>query len=148
MSYDEALQTLNVSPESSAEEINKAYKKLMLRYHPDLNKDPDALTKATTINAARDLLMDPLMSHKGIAPKIEYTINFRPGEIKDYITMAIAESGAAYIYNAKGSTINFSKGQIGRFINFLRDALKSDILEDDEKQEIKSTLQHVLGQLR
>nr|CAD2183965.1 unnamed protein product [Meloidogyne enterolobii] len=52
-------KTLDVSQNASKDEIKKAYKKLMLKYHPDKNKnDPKALEIAQKINAAYDILKD------------------------------------------------------------------------------------------
>jgi curved DNA-binding protein len=49
-------ETLEVSENSTTEEIKKAYKKLAKKYHPDLNKDPKAEEKFKEINSAYDVL--------------------------------------------------------------------------------------------
>nr|CAD2207365.1 unnamed protein product [Meloidogyne enterolobii] len=52
-------KTLDVSQNASKEEIKKAYKKLMLKYHPDkTGNDPEALEIAQKINEAYDILKD------------------------------------------------------------------------------------------
>ncbi len=50
--------TLEISENATAEEIKKAYRKLARKYHPDVNKDPDAEEKFKEINAAYEVLSD------------------------------------------------------------------------------------------
>ena len=51
-------ETLEVSEGASADEIKKAYRKLARKYHPDVNKDPQAEEKFKEINAAYEVLSD------------------------------------------------------------------------------------------
>uniref|UniRef100_A0A914NI27 J domain-containing protein n=1 Tax=Meloidogyne incognita TaxID=6306 RepID=A0A914NI27_MELIC len=52
-------KTLDVSQNASNEEIKKAYKKLMLKHHPDKNKnDPKALEISQKITEAYGVLSD------------------------------------------------------------------------------------------
>ena len=51
-------ETLGVSENSSADEIKKAYRKLARKYHPDVNKDEEAIEKFKEINAAYEVLSD------------------------------------------------------------------------------------------
>ena len=52
-------ETLGVSESASADEIKKAYRRLARKYHPDINKSPDAEEKFKEINAAYEILSDP-----------------------------------------------------------------------------------------
>jgi len=51
-------ETLGVSESASADEIKKAYRKLARKYHPDINKTPEAEEKFKEINAAYEILSD------------------------------------------------------------------------------------------
>jgi len=51
-------EVLGVSRSSSLDEIKKAYKRLAKKYHPDLNKDKDAIEKFKEINEAYQVLGD------------------------------------------------------------------------------------------
>ncbi len=51
---------LQVKPDASAEEIQRAYRKLAMRYHPDRNPSPDAAAQMAAINEAYETLQNPL----------------------------------------------------------------------------------------
>jgi curved DNA-binding protein CbpA len=55
-----AYELLNVSNTATEEEILRAYRKAMLRYHPDHNSSPEAAAKAKQLNRAKDVLTDPV----------------------------------------------------------------------------------------
>lgn len=50
---------LEISPNASGDEINKAYKLMAKKYHPDRNKSPDAKEKFQEIGKAYQVLSDP-----------------------------------------------------------------------------------------
>ena len=50
---------LGVDKNASDDDIRKAFRKLSKKYHPDLNKAPDAEAKFKEVNAAYELLKDP-----------------------------------------------------------------------------------------
>jgi curved DNA-binding protein len=52
-------QTLGVSRDVSAEDLQRAFRKLARTYHPDINKSPDAEERFKAISEAYDVLSDP-----------------------------------------------------------------------------------------
>lgn len=58
-------EILGVKENCSDEELNSAYKKLAKKYHPDLNKDPEAPKMMVKINCAYDEILK--MREKGIS---------------------------------------------------------------------------------
>jgi len=50
---------LQVDPEADPEIIAVAYRKLALRYHPDVASSPEAAAMMVALNRARDILLDP-----------------------------------------------------------------------------------------
>jgi hypothetical protein len=47
---------LQVKPDSSVEEIQRAYRRLAMRYHPDRNPSPDAASQMAAINEAYETI--------------------------------------------------------------------------------------------
>ncbi|UQS81575.1 molecular chaperone DnaJ [Bombilactobacillus folatiphilus] len=52
-------ETLGIDRDASDDEIKRAYRKLSKKYHPDINKAPDAEKKFKDVNEAYEILKDP-----------------------------------------------------------------------------------------
>ena len=59
MEFQDYYKILGVKKDASQEEIQRAYRKLARKFHPDVNKDKDAEEKFKMINEANVVLKDP-----------------------------------------------------------------------------------------
>lgn len=59
MDYKDYYAVLGVSKDAPQEQVQKAYRKLARKYHPDVNKAAGAETKFKEINEAYQVLSDP-----------------------------------------------------------------------------------------
>jgi DnaJ-class molecular chaperone len=59
MSEFNPYEILEIKPNSTIEEIKKAYRKMMLKYHPDKNKSDDAPKKFNDVKIAYEVLCNP-----------------------------------------------------------------------------------------
>jgi curved DNA-binding protein len=59
MKFKDYYQTLGVPREASADDIKHAYRRLARKYHPDLNKQPEAEARFKELGEAYEVLKDP-----------------------------------------------------------------------------------------
>jgi curved DNA-binding protein len=59
LEYKDYYAILGVKKDASQDDIQKAYRKLARKYHPDVNKDPKAEVKFKEVGEAYEVLKDP-----------------------------------------------------------------------------------------
>jgi curved DNA-binding protein len=59
LDFKDYYETLGVKKDASQDEIQKAYRKLARKFHPDVNKDAAAETRFKEIGEANEVLKDP-----------------------------------------------------------------------------------------
>lgn len=59
MKFRDYYEILDVSRNASQGDIQKAFRKLARKYHPDVNKDPEADKRFKEVNEAYEVLRDP-----------------------------------------------------------------------------------------
>ncbi|HQH27393.1 MAG TPA: DnaJ domain-containing protein, partial [Oligoflexia bacterium] len=69
--FQDYYETLGVSRTASPQEITKAYRKLARKYHPDVNKNPDAEEKFKQINEANEVLSNDILKEEYDAYRLE-----------------------------------------------------------------------------
>lgn len=57
--YHDYYETLGVARDASQQDIQRAYRRLARKYHPDMNKDRSAAEQFTKIGEAYEVLKDP-----------------------------------------------------------------------------------------
>jgi curved DNA-binding protein len=57
--YRDYYEVLGVDRDASPDEIQRTYRRLARRYHPDVNKDPEAESRFKEISEAYEVLRDP-----------------------------------------------------------------------------------------
>lgn len=64
---DRYYQELGLTPGASDREIKRAYRALVLKYHPDRNDDPDAVDRFLAVEEAYTILTDPNAGRRSAA---------------------------------------------------------------------------------
>jgi curved DNA-binding protein len=59
MKYKDYYKTLGIEKSADEKQIKAAFRKLARKYHPDVNKEPEAVSKFKEINEAYEVLSDP-----------------------------------------------------------------------------------------
>jgi len=99
---------LQIKPDSSSEEIQHAYRKLALRYHPDRNPGPGAASQMAVINEAYQNLRDP--PHQENIDKDAVPPSLEPAR-RDDLTSSILGAARAVILRS-GWAVSHEDGSI------------------------------------
>ena len=85
-------ELLGVSSDASSEDIKRAYKIQMKKWHPDINKDSEAVSMSMKINEAKDTLLDEVkrkeyddfLNHKNASTYNKYSNGKTSSSNNDY----------------------------------------------------------------
>lgn len=115
MNYHDYYKTLGVAKKAPQEEIQKSYRKLARKYHPDINKDPETETKFKEINEAYEVLKDPEKRQKydqfGSAWKQAQRTGAPPPGFEDIFSQF--GFGGAGGPGGQGRSVRFDFGDLG-----------------------------------
>lgn len=116
MEYKDYYEILGVKRESTQAEIKSAYRKLAKKYHPDVNKTPEASAKFKDINEAFEVLgdKDKRSRYDSLGANWQSGANYTPPPGYENFDFGGFGGGAQYQYNSQG--VNFE--DLGGFSDF------------------------------
>lgn len=109
--FKDYYATLGVVRGASQDEIRKAYRKLARKYHPDVNKNPDAEGKFKDIAEAYEVLGDPQKRSK----YDEFGSNYHSG---DEFHPPPGWENSSYQFYGEPSGSGFTRDDLGSFSDF------------------------------
>lgn len=68
MNLDSAYKVLDLPNTATEEEVKKKFRKLAAKFHPDVNKEPDAESKFKEVNTAYKAITEPTPQQKNPSP--------------------------------------------------------------------------------
>ena len=92
-------ELLGVKNDATEDEIKQAYKKQMKKWHPDINKDPNAVNISSRINEAKEILLDPIKRY----------------DYDEYLKKKVNETYNRYTQKKNKEEYNSGHYEVGRF---------------------------------
>lgn len=120
--FQDYYHTLGVKRDASAQDIQKAFRKLARKYHPDLNKDAHAEAKFKQINEANEVLSDPekRKRYDTLGSNYKNGQTFQPPpEWADIFAGFSGASGRGFNFNTKNTQAGDTQGGFSDFFNIL-----------------------------
>lgn len=108
--FKDYYETLGVARHASQDEVRKAYRRLARKFHPDVNKNPDAENKFKEIAEAYEVLGDP--------PKRKKYDEFGNYHSGDEFRPPPGSENASYRFYGEPSSSGFSSDDLGGFSDF------------------------------
>lgn len=110
MNVSEAYELLGLKNNASKDEVKKAFRKMAQKYHPDVNKEPDAEDKFKKINEAYQLIESGKISNEQNFSQNPFNIN-----IDDILSSIRGNSRNNYIIEDifLETTISFKESALG-----------------------------------
>ncbi len=114
MEYKDYYQILGIKRDATQAEVKSAYRKLAKKYHPDVNKTPEASEKFKDINEAFEVLgdKDKRARYDSLGSNWQAGANYTPPP--GFENFGFGGNGGAYQYSTSG--INFE--DLGGFSDF------------------------------
>ncbi|MGE5415812.1 MAG: DnaJ C-terminal domain-containing protein [Acidobacteriota bacterium] len=113
MKYQDYYETLGVAKTATQKEIQSAYRKLARKFHPDVNKEPNAEEKFKTINESYEVLKDPDKRKKYDA----LGANWQAGE---HYSPPPGWENANFDFGGRSGSYEYVNGDLGDFSDFFQ----------------------------
>ncbi len=118
--FQDYYETLGVGRGASTEEIQAAYRKLARKYHPDVNKSPDAEEKFKRLNEAYEVLRDPKKRERydSLGENWQAGQDFTPPPGWEFFTGRPGRGGQGFGFDFFGGGNGFEESPFSGFSDF------------------------------
>ncbi len=144
MKYKDYYKILGIGKKADEKEIKSAYRKLARKYHPDVNKAPEAVEKFKDINEAYEVLSDKEKRYRydSLGSNWQQGADFTPPPGFENININFGDFSGFTSQRRSGGR-RFSQGgtnfdEFGGFSDFFR-SIFGDAAETPQRQQYKSS---------